>query len=149
MEKITSSYIGLANLFDKKNAPKVDKFERGYVYVLRLSNGYTNIGCSADPCTRFSGLRRGLRSTGIELGKIWISCPHINYKDNEKLILAMLDNKEKDGEFFKMPFNEAMKFVIDLTVKTEFSIKELEIKEASKRSFVSALNALHGIARQK
>ncbi|EKN5913165.1 TPA: GIY-YIG nuclease family protein [Yersinia enterocolitica] len=148
MEKITSSYIGLAGLFNKNSAPKVNKFERGYVYVLRLSNDYTKIGCSADPYTRLSCLKRGLRSTDVELGELWISCSHINFKDNEKLILAMLDSKKKDGEFFQVPFNEAVEFVENLEVKTKFTLEELQAKEESRMSFVTALDDLHELSRK-
>lgn len=71
LEPISAIYDGKADLLNKQIAPVVDKFERGYLYVLRLSNGYTKIGISADPTLRLKSLKRGLRSTGIEFDKLW------------------------------------------------------------------------------
>ncbi|EDS6427199.1 GIY-YIG nuclease family protein [Salmonella enterica subsp. enterica serovar Java] len=149
LETISAIYEGKAELLSKQIAPVVDKFERGYLYVLRLSNGYTKIGISADPTLRLKSLKRGLRSTGVEFDKLWLSISHINYKDNEKEALAFLADKKKDGEFFKVSFKEALAIVKTLSVKTSYSLKEIEEKEAKRVGFNNWLNDIHGLPRQQ
>lgn len=149
LKPIESIYSGSISEFTRQHANKTNKFDRGYVYILRLSNGFTKVGCSADPYERFAGLKRGLRSTGISLCDVWISCSHINYKDNEKQILTMLEGKEKDGEFFKIPFDDAFAFVMGMAVKTEYSLEELKAKEESSTALINSLNQVHEFARSK
>ncbi|KMV71929.1 hypothetical protein WB66_05355 [bacteria symbiont BFo1 of Frankliniella occidentalis] len=149
LEAITPIYEGKAELINKQIAPIVDKFERGYLYVLRLTNGYTKIGISADPTLRLKSLKRGLRSTGVEFDKLWLSVSHINYKENEKEALSFLAEKKKDGEFFKVSFKEALSVVKDLSVKTSFSLEEVEEKEAQRAKFNNWLNDIHGLPRQQ
>lgn len=143
-----SVFDGESVIFSSKHAPKVDKFKRGYIYILQLSNGFTKIGCTADPYTRMSGLKRGLRSTNVKLCRLWVSCSHINYKDNEKLILSELSKHEKDGEFFKVQFNDALSFVSTLSVKTEFTAQEIATEEKRTESVMSAWNAVHELAKK-
>ncbi|EOZ7963102.1 GIY-YIG nuclease family protein [Cronobacter sakazakii] len=148
-DPISAIYEGKAELLNKQIAPVVDKFERGYLYVLRLSNGFTKIGTSADPTLRLKSLKRGLRSTGVEFDRLWLSISHINYKDNEKEALAFLADKKRDGEFFKVSFKEALSAVKELSVKTSFSVDEIEEKEAKRVGFNNWLNDIHGFPRQQ
>ncbi|WP_038860259.1 hypothetical protein [Cronobacter sakazakii] len=101
LKPISAIYEGKAELLNKQIAPTVDKFERGYLYVLRLTNGYTKIGISADPVLRMKSLKRGLRTTSVEFDKLWLSIAHINYKDNEKEALAFLVDKKRMVNFSK------------------------------------------------
>lgn len=149
LDPISAIYEGKAELLNKQIAPVVDKFERGYLYVLRLSNGFTKIGISADPTLRLKSLKRGMRSTGVEFDRLWLSVSHINYKDNEKEVLAFLADKKRDGEFFKVSFKKALSAVKELSVKTSFSMEEIEEKEAKRVGFNNWLNDIHGLPRQQ
>ncbi|HEJ7098700.1 TPA: GIY-YIG nuclease family protein [Serratia marcescens] len=147
IDEMEACYIGYAGFINRQKAPKTNKFERGYIYVLKLSNGYTKIGSTAEPASRMKSLQRGLRSTDVTLDQLWLSVSHINYKDNEKQVLAYLDGKERDGEFFKIPFDEALSVVKGMKIKKEFTKEELEEKETEKEEFISWLNDIHGITR--
>ncbi|NCH03844.1 GIY-YIG nuclease family protein [Cronobacter malonaticus] len=149
LKPISAIYDGKAELLNKQIAPTVDKFERGYLYALRLTNGYTKIGISADPVLRMKSLKRGLRTTSVEFDKLWLSIAHINYKDNEKEALAFLVDKKKDGEFFKVSFKDVLSVVKKLSVKTSYSITEIEEKEAKRVRFNNWLNDIHGLPRQQ
>lgn len=149
LEEMEACYIGCAGFINKQKAPKTNKFERGYIYVLKLSNGYTKIGSTAEPASRMKSLQRGLRSTDVTLDQLWLSVSHINYKDNEKKVLAYLDGKERDGEFFKIPFDEALQVVMDMQVKKSFSMEEIEQREAKNTEFRNWLNDIHGIPRDQ
>ncbi|HDI4957659.1 TPA: GIY-YIG nuclease family protein [Salmonella enterica] len=149
LEKMEASYIGSAGLINRQKAPKTNKFERGYIYVLKLSNGYTKIGSTAEPASRMKSLQRGLRSTNVTLDQLWLSVSHINYKDNEKQVLAYLEGKERDGEFFKINFDEALKVVMGMQVKKSFTMEEIERKEAKNKEFRNWLNDIHGIPRDQ
>lgn len=143
-----SVFDGESVVFSSKHAPKVDKFKRGYIYILQLSNGFTKIGCTADPYIRMSSLKRGLRSTNVKLDRLWVSCSHINYKENEKIILSELSKHEKDGEFFKVSFSDALSFVSTLSIKTEFTTQEIEAEEKRTESVMFAWNAVHELAKK-
>lgn len=149
LEKMEASYIGYAGFINRKKAPKTNKFERGYIYVLRLSNGYTKIGSTAEPASRMKSLQRGLRSTSVTLDQLWLSVSHINYKENEKKVLEFLAGKERDGEFFNVDFEEALAVVMGMEIKTTFSIEEIEAKEASSAAFINSLNQLHELAKSQ
>lgn len=149
LEKMSASYVGYAGFLNKKEAPKTDKFERGYIYVVKLSNGFTKVGSTADPASRMKSLQRGLRSTEVCLDKLWLSVSHINYKDNEKKVLSYLEGKERDGEFFKIEFEEALKVVNELEVKKFFTMEEIEERQAKSRAFINSLNDLHRLAREQ
>jgi hypothetical protein len=58
------SFVGPAGALTKKLCPKLNKFEKGYLYVVQLSSGWLKIGRTADPVDRLAGIRRGMRSTG-------------------------------------------------------------------------------------
>lgn len=149
LEKIGAIYTGHAGFINKQKAPKTNKFERGYIYVLKLSNGFTKVGSTADPASRMKSLQRGLRSTDVTLDHLWLSVSHINYKDNEKRALAYLEDKERDGEFFKIEFEEALATVLELEVKTTFSLDEIEARQAKNKAFIDSLNNLHQMAREQ
>lgn len=149
LEKIGAIYVGHAGCINKKKAPKTNKFDRGYIYVLKLSNGFTKVGSTADPASRFKSLQRGLRSTDVILDHLWLSVSHINYKDNEKKVLAYLDGKERDGEFFKIEFEEALAVVLELEVKTTFSLDEIEARQEKNKAFIDSLNNMHRMAREQ
>ena len=144
-----ASYVGYAGFLNKQSAPKTDKFERGYIYVVELSNGFTKVGSTADPASRMKSLQRGLRSTEVWLDKLWLSVPHINYKDNEKKVLSYLEGKERDGEFFKIKFEEALEVVNELEVKKSFTMEEIEERQAKSRVFINSLHDLHRLAREQ
>lgn len=148
LEKMEASYIGYAGFITREKAPKTNKFERGYIYVLKLSNGYTKIGSTAEPASRMKSLQRGLRSTSVNLDQLWLSVSHINYKDNEKQVLAFLDGKDRDGEFFKIPFDEALSVVMGMQIKKSFTTEEVEDKEAKNAEFRNWLDDIHGFPRQ-
>lgn len=148
-EKIEAVFDGDAELLNKQISPKVDKFQRGYIYVLKLSNGFTKVGSTAEPVSRMKSLKRGLRSTSVTLDRLWLSVSHINYKDNEKAALTYLEDKERDGEFFKVPFNDALSVVLDLQIKTSFTLEEIEAKQAHSAAFIESLNHLHALSREQ
>ncbi|ENC9771330.1 TPA: GIY-YIG nuclease family protein [Citrobacter koseri] len=149
LEKMEASYVGYAGFINSKKAPKTNKFERGYIYVLKLSNGYTKVGSTAEPASRIKSLQRGLRSTEVTLDHLWLSVSHINYKDNEKQVLAYLEGKERDGEFFKIPFDEALSVVMGMKIKKSFTAEEIEEKEAKNAEFRNWLDDIHGFSRQQ
>ncbi|HFN3770842.1 TPA: GIY-YIG nuclease family protein [Enterobacter hormaechei] len=149
LKKMEASYVGYAGFLNKQKAPKTNKFERGYIYVLKLSNGYTKVGSTAEPASRMKSLQRGLRSTEVTLDHLWLSASHINYKENEKKVLAFLEGKERDGEFFKVTFEEALAVVMGMEIKTTFSVEEIEAKEASTAAFINSLNQLQELAKSQ
>lgn len=147
LEQMEALYVGYAGFINRQKAPKTNKFERGYIYVVKLSNGYTKIGSTAEPAARMKSLQRGLRSTEVTLDHLWLSVPHINYKDNEKKVLEFLEGRERDGEFFSVPFEEALEVVMGMGIKTTFTTEEIEAKEASSAAFINSLNQLHELAK--
>ena len=64
-------------------------------------------------------------------------------------MLAYLEDKERDGEFFKIEFEEAIATVLELEVKTTFSLDEIEAREAKNKAFIDSLNNLHQMAREQ
>lgn len=64
-------------------------------------------------------------------------------------MLAFLEGKERDGEFFKVTFEEALAVVMGMEIKTTFSVEEIEAKEASAAAFINSLNQLHELAKSQ
>ena len=90
---------------DKKNK---DKYT-GFFYVLEWG-GSVKIGSSKYPYQRLMALKRTAEKYGDEaLGRIALSVPHTNYRENEKFIHKIFSKERKsDSELFDLYFDEAL-----------------------------------------
>lgn len=120
--------------------PKVNKFEKGYLYVALLSTGWLKIGRTADPVDRFSSILRGLRSTGISFCAVAVTHAHVNVVENEKIALGALKHVQRDGEYFLTPFEAATQLIASLNFKTAKSASEVR---AAKNRYIDAYNAIN------
>lgn len=54
------------------------------LYVVEIPGWYTKIGVSKNPDGRIATHRHHARAHGLDLGRIWVSGPHINALENER-----------------------------------------------------------------
>lgn len=121
----------------KKICPKVDKFEKGYIYVAELSTAWVKIGRTADPVERMASMMRGVRSTGIAIHRMAVTKAHVNFLETEKLALAAFEGAERDGEFFSVTFEDACEVVASLKFQKK---KTVERSRADKQRGDEAYN---------
>ena len=81
----------------------------GVVYVLEYG-GLLKIGCSKVPYQRLMQLKRNATNyNGTKLGRVAITKPHTNYKENEKTLHSLFESKRKDGtELFDLNMDDAL-----------------------------------------
>lgn len=116
---------------DKENK---DKYT-GFFYVLEWG-GSVKIGSTKYPYQRLMALKRTAEKYGDEtLGRIALSVPHTNYRENEKFIHKIFSNERKsDSELFNLHFDETIERFPDC----------LDYKDDSKKLEERAINVSEG-----
>lgn len=85
-----------------------DKYT-GFFYILEWNN-IVKIGSTKNPYQRVLALKRTAEKYGSDkLGRIALSIPHTNYRDNERILHKFFSNCRKpDAELFNMEFEEVI-----------------------------------------
>lgn len=108
--------IGKEMIADRERSQKLKYSNDGYVYIIKL-NGYYKIGRTTNPNKRFGEYTRLMEQP------ITICCVYVkNYKQVEKTLHRMFEDKNSNGEWFTLS-------VEDLSNAIKY-IKEREIKKA-------------------
>lgn len=138
-------FSGPADSVTRQNLPRVNKFDRGYIYILELNNSLLKVGSTSDPRERFANLRRGYRATGVVLNMAFVTISHINYRENEQLILSDFEHLRVDGEFFNASAQDITTFIEKLVFKIEATIDEVETKKRESLEAYNFWNRAHGL----
>ena len=101
---------------------KAREFE-GFVYALECSS-LIKIGCTQKPYDRIKTLKKILGDYGgMNIGRILLSIPHTNFRQNEKVLHNTFSRKRVDGtELFSISFYDAVFCMLfDLECRNESS----------------------------
>ena len=96
-----------------KELQKYGKFESnyylGYVYFVEYGK-HVKIGCTKNPIKRLGSLYSNAKSYhDIELGRIYITPKHTNYRENESILHSYFINKRKENsELFSITIEDAI-----------------------------------------
>lgn len=104
---------------EKKDLP-TDSEKGGCCYVVEI-DGNIKIGCTTNLRTRLSTITNHLQKySDVKIGRFAYTEPHINYKENEKLLHLHFSSKRKEAtELFFMSFDEFLNNVPCLKYETE------------------------------
>lgn len=90
----------------------------GYFYLLEYG-GHVKIGSTKQPHIRMQALRRNAESYGdVRIGRLALSTPHTNYRENEKTLHQSFKPYRKSGtELFEVAFDDALKMFAAISIK--------------------------------
>lgn len=110
MSEIVKIYNNLKEL-ENEDFNSISPF-MGYVYFIEYGD-YIKIGSSKQPITRIKSLcSNALRYHDLKIGKIAITYPHTNYKENENILHQHFLKKQKEKtELFNITLYEAIKSI--------------------------------------
>lgn len=82
----------------------------GFFYILELDNKRVKIGSSARPSKRMYSLLHLFRDySELKCRRVYISEPHVNYKDSETRLLNFFKDKRKPStEICRVKYNQAL-----------------------------------------
>ena len=129
-------------LFSGLNELKESRFKNkkyfGNVYMFELGDK-VKIGYSKNPKNRLVKIQRDFEFYSEEItGMIFISKSHTNYKENEKIIHKILEDKRIKREFFDVSLNDEL---ISIFSKVKFLDETKEIQKKSK-GFVEFMKSI-------
>lgn len=95
--------FGEVRVLEKENKGK----HTGFFYILEWNN-MVKIGSTKNPHQRVLALKRTAENYGSDkLGRIALSIPHTNYRDNERILHKLFSSSRKpDTELFNIEFEE-------------------------------------------
>lgn len=104
----------------------------GVVYLLEYGS-LLKIGCSKVPYQRLMQLKRNATNyNGTKLGRVAITKPHTNYKENEKTLHSLFESKRKDGtELFDLNLDDALSAMGNFDLEYRDDSQTLEKKDAA------------------
>ena len=117
----------------------------GFFYILELDNKRVKIGSSARPSKRMYSLLHLFQDySELKCSRVYISEPHINYKDSETRLLKLFEDKRKPStEICKVKYNDALlaiKDCVNIQKATQSYIEErASSTENSKSILMKAL----------
>lgn len=90
----------------------------GYVYVVAFDSDLVKVGRSRNPKRRLSEHEKGAAVHGASITNSWVSPPHVNYGDNEALLIDFCAARTTalGVEYFRgVDFDEVAQFAASLT----------------------------------
>lgn len=120
-------------IFNDANSKELKDFEKnistymGIFYVMEYGD-YVKIGYSHMPYERLTALKRqAVKYSDLRTGKIALSIPHTNYRENEKQLHVMFKKyRKQDTELFKIDFKDCIKLIENSSIKYKDESKEME-----------------------
>ena len=120
-------------IFNDANSKELKDFEKnistymGIFYVMEYGD-YVKIGYSHMPYERLTALKRqAVKYSDLRTGKIALSIPHTNYRENEKQLHAMFNRyRKQDTELFKIDFEDCIKLIESSSIKYKDESKEMK-----------------------
>ena len=130
--------FGEIRILEKGNK---DKYT-GFFYILEWNN-IVKIGSTKNPYQRVLALKRTAENYGSDkLGRIALSIPHTNYRDNERILHKFFSNCRKpDTELFNMEFEEV---ISKIPANLEYADDSEKINEMAETFFVGMKNFVSG-----
>ena len=125
-------------ILEKENK---DKYT-GFFYILEWNN-MVKIGSTKNPYQRLLALKRTAENYGSDkLGRIALSVPHTNYRDNEKTLHKFFSNCRKPyTELFNMEFEDV---ISKIPANLEYADDSEKINERAEAIFAGLKNFVLG-----
>lgn len=131
--------MNTVKVFDSYDRQALTDFENtkktydGFVYIIEVGNS-TKIGCTAHLDKRMRQLSSMLRNyADIKIGRIAVTMPHMNYRDNEKTIHKIFSSSRiNGGEMFDVKFCDAILELNSLSFDTSDELRNARMKEADR-----------------
>lgn len=84
-----------------------------HLYVVELLGLGVKVGITESPSVRLGAHVRAARSHQRDVGRVWISCPHVRARENETLLIASCKahlgtTDSKRREYFALGFDRAV-----------------------------------------
>ncbi|MER6492756.1 GntR family transcriptional regulator [Streptomyces griseorubiginosus] len=111
--------------------PTVAKLPRSsplgsFIYVVHFDGGVIKVGFTARPAQRIQRYRSSLSPFGITIADLWLSAPHKQAEDSEKLLLSFCraqSGQDDRGEYFSgIDFAQVVAFAGTLAYGTRQAI---------------------------
>lgn len=134
-------------IFENKEFGKIRSIEdstkdsyMGFYYILEYGQNI-KIGSTKQPYTRMLTLKRNAEKYGeTKLGRVALSVPHTNYRDNEKILHQNFSKYRKvDTELFKFSFEDCINLLQKLTIEYCDDTNKIEEKADNFCSFMKSI----------
>jgi hypothetical protein len=89
----------------------------GFLYVIQFSIGTVKVGQSQDPHRRVASHRRDADAFGVQIARMWVSGPHVEFRDTEQSLIAHCaehSTRSKKEYFHDLDFNLAVRIADSL-----------------------------------
>ena len=142
-------------LFENYDIHALREFEKakkeydGFVYVVEADD-VVKIGCTHRLVTRMSTLSGMLSNYADKnVGRIAVTKPHMNYRENEKKMHEMFSDCRKGGELFAIDFETAVEGLSTIYLETSEELRN-KMKKRGDALFEQMKNfTLHGLPQVK
>jgi len=126
VEPIIAEYSGFESIPSKENEYV------GFVYAVEFGDK-VKFGHARNPRQRIKSLDAICRYAGCKIGRIAVSGPHLNFKENERILLATTNNRFGTTELYSISFDEATRKMKELNyeilTEEQYATKEEEGKK--------------------
>lgn len=124
-----------------RDLPPADRYV-GYLYCMTLENGNTKIGSTQAPARRIpEHIRNNRLFSGQPIGSIYMSTPHINFRENENFVCRKFGGGSARSELLTASEEDIAEVLLALEYDT--GIAQIHYKTESSRELAKAF-LLHG-----
>lgn len=99
-----------------------------YLYVLEILGQGVKVGITTRPEARMGEHRQNAIAFGREIGRVWLSAPHVEARKNEKA-LRLLVGPQQTREYLPLPFELVVEQAKLLPQSREPEDHELSVQE--------------------